>query len=268
MSVDIVGVQPIANLIKQTGLTKFIIYRNGARTNSVPIFECLASTQNKRTQDLFCEWANNMLLSNPANAQEYELYLFSDIKQASDQVPVEDPEEEEEGTRNKKSAGNKIRVNFCLSNPQSVGFGGSDYIRKEDLAQMMKDTLERNELLRSNKELSDRLSALEDPEEEEEEEEEGKNILAQAEGFLDKIMSFNNKIETKVTPASAVAEVGAITDTNASIDKAQVKANIQKAITILFKHNNQLDKDLLKLSQIAEENPTLFNMYMQGLRKM
>ena len=46
------------------------------------------------------------------------------------------------------------------------------------------------------------------------------------------------------------------------------KANINKAIKILYKYNPNLDTDLLKLSQLAETKTDTFNMLITTLRSM
>ena len=46
------------------------------------------------------------------------------------------------------------------------------------------------------------------------------------------------------------------------------KANIQKALKVLFKHDPELDTDLLKLSDLAENNNGTFKMLLNTLRSM
>jgi len=44
--------------------------------------------------------------------------------------------------------------------------------------------------------------------------------------------------------------------------------NINKAIKTLAKFDEQIDTDLLKLSQIAENNPVMFKTFINTLRTM
>lgn len=44
--------------------------------------------------------------------------------------------------------------------------------------------------------------------------------------------------------------------------------NINKAIKLLYKHDKQLDTDLLKLAEIAETKTETFNMLISTLRNM
>ena len=44
--------------------------------------------------------------------------------------------------------------------------------------------------------------------------------------------------------------------------------NIERAIKTLSKYDDQIDTDLLKLSSIAETNPTTFKMLLNTLRSM
>lgn len=53
------------------------------------------------------------------------------------------------------------------------------------------------------------------------------------------------------------------------IDANQTKKdNLNKAIKILYKYDNQLDIDLLKLSELAETKTETFNMLINSLRTM
>ena len=66
-----------------------------------------------------------------------------------------------------------------------------------------------------------------------------------------------------------------MTNQNATINgvdtqdvQTEFKANINKAIKILYKNNPQVDKDLLKLADLSEKQPATFNMLLNSLRQM
>jgi phage terminase small subunit len=269
MQVDVIGVSAVANLIRQTNLNKFVINRYGAGVGAAPVFEHLTGSQNKRAVDAFTEWANNVLNSNPQNTQAYEILLFN-----SDTDNIAEGEENEEKINERarsKAKKDKIRFYFALAiaNGMSAGSAGNmggEYLRKEDIAKVIAETLEKNELIRQNKDLSERLTALEEDDNEDfaDEGQNEEDVLTRAERLFDKIATHVNPKAAR-SPQVAAA-VGA--PEKSAEEKSAIKTNIQTAITRLYKVNSELDRDLLKLADIAEKNPSQFKFFIDALRRM
>jgi len=98
---------------------------------------------------------------------------------------------------------------------------------------------------------------------EEEEEEEEKGILEGLNGL---------NIANIVTLLQGLNLMKQTTNNKQAIngidDNSEFKTNINKAIKTLYKNNPKLDTDLLKLADISETNPSMFNMLLNTLRGM
>ena len=93
----------------------------------------------------------------------------------------------------------------------------------------------------------------------------------------DSIGSTDSDLLTKLAPVFAnlfgaqnkkpTAMAGVAEDTEVKFTRQQVE-NFTKALKIMFKHNDQLDQDLLKLAAISENNPNQFTFLINALRNM
>jgi hypothetical protein len=97
--------------------------------------------------------------------------------------------------------------------------------------------------------------------EEEEEEEEEKSVLEGLNGInIANIVTLLQGLNLMKAPAKQAI--------NGIDDNSEFKTNINKAIKTLYKNNPKLDSDLLKLADISETNPSMFNMLLNTLRTM
>jgi hypothetical protein len=265
MFVDLVGVNSISNIIEQSGLPKFIIFKKDANVKSVPIFECLDCNDNKKAKQTFVNWANSILQGNPQNCNEYELFLFQNIEleEGADDLLQEDAVPSK---KKGKAKSNKIRFTFSLCNQNSVGVmsGAGDGIKREDIATLINEAIAKREEDRTNNEILKRLTDMEARLEEEDEEEdeigEDEDMISKITKVVAQLQGLGLNVGTK-KPDQATINGIEQADRN-------VMENINRAIKILYKNNTQLDLDLLKLAEVSEKNPSQFKFLLNALRTM
>lgn len=265
MFVDLIGIPSISTVIEQTGLSKFIIYKGGSGAKSTPIFENLNCDSNKDARQIFVNWANSILQGNPTNCNEYELYLFTNIEDG-ESPDVEGPDLTASGkVRKGKAKANKVRFTFslCASGSMPV-MNGPDY-KMEDIAELINNAIKSREEAHTNNEILKRLTDLENSLTEEEEEEE----IGEEEDAINKI----SKVIAQLQGLGINLGIPKVENKLPSVSGPETPArnvneNINKALKILYKNNNQLDLDLLKLADLSENNPSQFNFLINALRKL
>lgn len=248
MEVDIIGVENMAEFIKQSGLSKFSIDRVGSSRGTISIYEVMNTKNNSQAIEKFREWSR---VVNPNVA--YKITLFDKVDQITD-------ENGEEKLVKSKQKSNKSEVYFKLKEnepqfaPAQINGFNRDTVYKEALDQFRTE--------QRIKDLEDRILEMTNQANEEEEEEEETNIAG--------INGLN--IGNIVSAIQALSLLkGNQTEQNPNaingINPDQI-GNIKKAIGILSKYDDQIDQDLLKLADLAENNTNTFNMLLTTLRKM
>jgi len=123
-SVDVIGAESICKLIKQTKLTKFIIFRGGSQRGSTPVFRQTEARNIEQGINAFKDWAESVLRMNPYNNLPYDLLLFSAktddktidsaVKRRKKAKDADDPDFEDdlEASTTKKD---RIRFTFSLN---------------------------------------------------------------------------------------------------------------------------------------------------------
>ena len=251
MQTDYQGANGVANLIEITGLTKFRISRVGINKNSVPIYEHIGTGSNDKELSKFLQWASLTDKSLP-----YEMELFNS---------KEDSIENGEEIYNKKQ-GKILRFTFCLNKEERTANtnGVQNNNNSGNVTELIENALLKQKAMYENNELMKKLETMEAKlneyiaEEEEEEEEEKAEInglnspaMINLLGLLNKMLSGNNKPKTVIN----------------GLQNDQI-TNINKAIKILSKYDSELDSDLLKLANLAENNTATFEMLLKTLRNM
>jgi hypothetical protein len=252
-NVDLIGAEAVCKMLEQTQLKRFIIYRQGAAKGSTPVYDCSHTITNGSAIKCFKDWAINITQFNPNNYLCYELLAFNDYEEGE-----ASPNELNSQVGKKRG---KMRVTFALNAPMQQNFAYNmpaqqnnapainieEEIRKGIEAALIRKELE--ELRRFKKE-------IEEEEEEEEEENDAGNIV-------DKVAGILNTFKEHAAEQNA-AQINGNTVINEDLTiKTQ---NINKAIKILWKHNKNLDKDLLKLADLAENDNLVFKMVLNKLR--
>jgi hypothetical protein len=249
--VDLIGTSSVANLIEQSGLTKFTISRVGQHKNSVPVYEFVGSKNtNRQAKDSFVAWSNTILYGGQNN-NVYELYLFNDFDTNS------------EGVELKHAKNSKLRMTFVLNNnPKEIGvlngIGEARTNEVQSIADLVKLAVQQYASERDNKDLAkeisklrEELQELKDDDDDDDEDDKQKNMLMQLGGVL--LSKFGNKGQAEPVVINGVDEK---------------EENVNRAIKILWKHDKNLDSDLLKLGALAENNTQQFNFLINALRNL
>lgn len=247
METDYQGTNSVANLIEITGLTKFRITRVGINKNAVPVYEHIGAGSNDKAVAKFREWA-----SLTDNCLPYDMELFNS---------KEDSEERGEEVHNKKQ-GKILRFTFCLNKaekyqsqqPQQQGTGNVNELIENALLKQ-KAFYENNELMKRLEVMDQKLNEYMADEDEDDDDDEAQlsglnnpNIINLL-GILSKALSGN-----KPTVVNGL--------------KSEQITNINSAIKILSRYDDQIDSDLLKLANLAENNTATFEMLLKTLRSM
>ena len=129
---------------------------------------------------------------------------------------------------------------------------------RADIIKEIAKAQEDNLILKEIADLKNKLASFE----EEEEEEEEKGLAGIDPNQINQIVGLINMFKPKQQNTTIA---GVETDENKP-NNTDFKSNINKAIGILYKHDKNLDTDLLKLASIAETSPNTFNMFVNMLR--
>lgn len=258
MEVDLIGIENVVNHIRLTGLTKFTIERVGTNKGTIPVYELLNSNTNDKAINTFINWAENVNGTMP-----YKLTLFDKIETSIDENG------NEKRTKSKVKAETSqifFRINNTSANgsyqnthTNNLGFVDRAAIRNEVLGEIQKEQEEQT-LKAQISALSAKVDALLNGDDEEEEETEENSLLSAQN--LGNIMNLITGIKNMTNQNATINGV----DTQDV--QTEFKANINKAIKILYKNNPQVDKDLLKLADLSEKQPATFNMLLNSLRQM
>ena len=245
MEADFVGLNKITDVLKSSGFIKCSIYRYPNSTGSLPVFQKLGTKNNHELVSSFIEWGKNI-----DNNVIYEITLFNNVDTVIDETGAEK-------VVKTKSKEEKAKFLIQFKKEASISTGSTTDVNS--IVGLVTDRMlkaqEENLLMNEIKSIKDKLAQFE---EEEEEEEEEANLGALNPNNLNMIMSAIQMLNPNNNSNKTV--INGLTD-----DK---KANIQKALKVLFKHDPELDTDLLKLSDLAENNNGTFKMLLNTLRSM
>ena len=248
MEADIIGLNKILDCIKGSSFTKLAVYRYPQNSGNIPVFEKLNAKSNHELVKDFNEWGKNI-----DNSVIYEINLFDNVL-----VSFDENGQEKLKRDNAKNGKAKFYIQFKKDTNNNSYSNGSNTdmativgLVSENLRKSQEDNL----ILKELAELKNKITIMEEDEDEEEEtglaglkpENIGQFISAL------QMLSGNNSQPT-TTVINGVME--------------EKKENIKKAIGILYKHDPDLDQDLLKLSSLAENNNATFKMLLTTLRNM
>jgi hypothetical protein len=246
METDYQGANSVANLIEITGLTKFRITRVGINKNAVPVYEHIGAGSNEKAVSKFREWA-----SLTDNCLPYDMELFNS---------KEDSEATGEEIHNKKQ-GKILRFTFCINKAEKYQQAPAQSQNNGNVTELIENALLKQKAFYENNELMKRLEVMDEKlnqymeEDEDDDDDEAQlsglnnpNIINLL-GLLSKALSGN-----KPTVVNGL--------------KSEQITNINTAIKILSKYDDQIDTDLLKLSNLAENNTPTFEMLLKTLRSM
>jgi hypothetical protein len=251
IGIDIIGTENVLKYIEVSKLSKFTIDANKSG-HFICIFECINSNSNEIALNEFEKWSSFI---NPN--QTYRITLFDVVDITEDNGILK--------TKKTKNKSNKMQCSFILNEnysakntQQIVGNIDEDAIYKRMQSKLIEEQ-NSNTILNEIRNLSERLNKMELEEVEEEEEEQTSGLGALGSNQLEQIMGLVNMFKG----ATQSPQINGDIDT-----QTEFKANINKAIKILYKNDPLLDKDLLKLANLSETKKETFNMLLSTLRSM
>lgn len=243
MEADFVGLNKITDVLKSSGFIKCSIYRYPNSTGSLPVFQKLGTKNNHELVSSFIEWGKNI-----DNNVIYEITLFNNVDTVIDETGAE---------KVVKTKSKEEKAKFLIQFKKEANISTGSTTDVNSIVGLVTDRMikvqEENLLMNEIKAIKDKLAEFD---QEEEEEETGLGALNP--NNINMIMSALQMINGNTQQNKTV--INGLTD-----DK---KANIQKALKVLFKHDPELDTDLLKLSDLAENNNGTFKMLLNTLRSM
>ena len=258
MQTDITGLENVCKYIQATKFSKFSITKviAGNNGNNISVFDLIDSTSNEYAVETFRSWAEFMNNNLP-----YKIVCFDEVEISEDANGVQK-------LKKIKAKIGKSSVTFCLNQNTHNTFASSNSKDNDnnsafDLVEFRKSIIneivearEKNEILMEIKNLHSKFAELE--EEEEEEEDKPTGVAGIDASQIAQIMGLIQMFKGNQAPPV----LNGVEDTN------DFKTNINTAIKILYKHDKELDKDLLKLSELAETKPDTFKMLISTLRNM
>ena len=253
MHVDFVGIDALVQFIESSKKVKFSVYRAGSN-QGLPLFDCLDTSSN---EDAVSEFKKIAGVLNKGVA--YKIILFNEADITMDEATGMTK------LRKKSSRAGKMEALFALSNSLG-GFNDSeggktsspslniDDLRKQITAEVLQAQRE-DVLMAELKALRAKVEELEGIEEEDDDQEAeiGTDLMAKLMPLISMLQASGSK-----------ATINGVADDA----KAAKIENINKAIKILAKYDDQIDTDLLKLASMAENNNGQFNMLLGMLRQM
>jgi hypothetical protein len=260
-NIDIIGIENVQKYIKASKLSKFTISRANTNGSFLSVFECLNSNNNETAVNEFTKWAEII-----NNSMAYKIVLFDFAEITTDDFGND---------KVKKAKGKNGKMESIFVINQSHSFVNNPQATKEnnigfDLQAMRNDIIneiskkqEENAILTEIRNLSTRLNNLESADDDDDDQEQKPNIGGIGMEQIGQIMGLLNMFKPTTTPPVING-----TEIQSDEQKSIFKDNLNKAIKVLYKHNKQLDTDLLKLGDIAENKPDMFNMLISTLRNM
>ena len=259
MQTDITGLDNVCKYIQATKFSKFSISKVsvGTNGNNISVFDLIDSNSNEHAVETFRSWAEFMNNNLP-----YKIICFDEVE------IIQDANGTEKIKKLKAKAG-KSSVTFCLnqnnhntfasnSNGKDTDSNSFDLVEfRKSIINDITEAREKNEILQEIKNLHSKFAELEE-EESDDDEPEQKGLAGIDANQIAQIMGLIQMFKGNQTPPIL----------NGVDDEPDFKTNIKKAINILYKHDKELDKDLLKLGELAETKPDTFKMLITTLRGM
>lgn len=286
-AVEVIGTENICRIIRESKLSKFVVYRPGAGKGATPVYECIYTATSQKAADSFQSWAEICLSDNPFNTNPYELFLYQKEGAAEDVLSDDDATDKETDRTNAKR--NKRRFTFMLASPYGnnsqrnysqnspidvqaeIRRALDEYKRDQEIKEL-KETIKELEEgddddrnpLQDILELSRNLSGVkkkrghavaededEDDDDDLEEEDEDENDLEDDD---------DEEVEEKKTTKAKPQPQKKFT--------TEQRLRINKAVHILRKKSPRIDKDLMKLATISVKKPGMFDTMIESLRNL
>lgn len=285
-AVEVIGTENISEIIRNSKLSKFVVYRFGSGKGATPVYESIYTKTSELAAKSFEDWAAICLRDNPFNTNPYEIFLYQKEGAAEDILKDDDASESETSRTNVKR--NKRRFSFMLASPygnnsqnhsnnsgsvsEQVSRALNDFKRELEIKELKEKIKELEEgddddvnPLQDILELSRNLSGIkkkrtvavaEDEDDEEDEDDlEEEDDGAELDDEDDEVES-SDKTQQKKT---------AVKKTKFTTEQ---RLRINKAVHILAKKRPRIDKDLMKLATVSLKKPGLFDTMIESLTNL
>jgi len=246
-TVEAIGIDAVADMIRQSKLSKFKIHRRGEHRNTTPVFEN-SSRSAAESATAFVSWATVIMKYNADNDGEYEITLWGKYNASSPKDPNDDDETK------------GVRFSFMLCEPKSAASAAAfnapppaPYMAApdpQDIERRVNEAVEAAILRMELKAAKEKIQELEDELDE----------VGDASGSNSLLPYLSAILGKKGAP---VAEPAAAINDNAG--QIQQQQRLNTAIAKLHRADTEIIDHLEKLADIAENSPDTFAMLINML---
>lgn len=248
--VDVIGKEGVVKFIQSSKLTKFIIFRHGAKSGSTPVYDGSHCNTTAQVISGFQAFADNILAANPGNNTPYEMYLYTKGVDISDDL---DEDDTPSTPGKKKAATKRIRFTFCLAGYQGYGHHTGGHVNvQEAIRQALAEKEKEDQISAMRAELAELKAQMSGDDDDDEEE----KPSAFWEAF--KLIQGSKGNAQRKQSLQVAGEKMSESD----------KDKIRIALRTLRRHSDDIAGDLELLATFAEKNPDRFSTYMDTLRKL
>lgn len=247
---EFIGVDDIVENLRESQFDGLGVFQGGSKSNSTEKWKRIAM-DGENEEDLieaFIKWSDRLMKSNPLNCQVYAMQLYV----------VPEGKTRAEGTTS---------FTFKFNDKSMMGSSSSNEEKPNNSGHISKRELElalENQRLEFEKHLLEKK--LEDDELEDDEDAVGEEI-----GMIG---ALQNAVVDRLPQLIdlVIARLSTPVITNQSNNNNQMNlgigANIDQIISELRKVDADIESDLMKLLQLAKNNPKFFQMLIQQLRSL
>jgi hypothetical protein len=272
LGIDVIGIQSVASIIRQSGLPRFFIIKGDKHLQSTPIFEVWDSSSTEVAQKKFIEWGNTILSGNPKNDQKYEIILH-------DQTLIVDDEDLAENGKPKRARKNRVSYSFTLIAPlnsmgnplenqqqnfypqqQQINAPVIDQSKYIPIAEFEARVAEKVRLEKMQMQIDSLQKELKNYDNEPKEEEAPK-WMGMAEKVIDRLYpAMPPPIKISATQGAAIAGLDSLNDEQ--LDR------IDDAVEILMQTDPKIIEHLEKLARLSKQQPQQFAFVIGSLDNM
>lgn len=267
-NVDLIGCEAVSNMLIQTQLKRFVIYRQGAAKGSTPVYDCTYTSNNAAAVKNFKDWASNIMQYNPNNFLCYDILVFNDFEEGLGDPQNRNTNDDNQSGRKK----GKIRFSFSLngsmqSQNQNQNFNPHAGI---DIAGEIQKGIEMAMLKHEVKTLREQIKEMEEEEDDDDNDGRGGDILGSIMSAIklskeeNEAAAVNKDFDNSMSEDKTKKNLHNFTDSEVK-EKTE---NVNKALKILWSADKNLDKDLLILAKLAKEDKIVFDLMIGKLRNL
>lgn len=273
--VDVIGINSVALVIRQSGLPLFYITRFDAHLSSTPIFEVTEGKSIEPSVSKFTDWATTVLKGNPNNDNKYTITLY---RKGKDEAKEEDLQKTGHPKRERSE---RISFSFMLQDPKLNEYNAhqphyiaqqptqqqpqidlSQYIPVSEFQNRLNERLLIEKMKMEIEALKLRKQDDEDDFDDEEEEEKPNAFMGIITEIGKHLLNKNGLVPATPTPtpANLGASINGVEFTEEELDR------IDDAIELMRVQDPNIIVSLEKLAKISKDNPEQFKNLLMMLK--